>query len=144
MNTTTENRLDASLMSKVERGRLPMLRDLIRRDRHPKLKSKDGTEILLPQVINDFLVRVLDGTSRKLPLCLQANQSDELTCNRLVLITRFILVEASAVNAFLASCDQQPTNVTCTKTMTKNLPMAMNRRLQTMHARVCSHTKPHQ
>lgn len=61
MNTTTENRLDASLMSKVERGRLPMLRDLIRRDRHPKLKSKDGTEILLPQVINDFLVRVLDG-----------------------------------------------------------------------------------
>ncbi len=48
-------------MSRVERGRLPMLRDLIRRDRHPKLKGKDGTEILLPQVLNDFLVRVLDG-----------------------------------------------------------------------------------
>lgn len=61
MNTMTENRLDASLMSKVERGRLPMLRDMIRRDRHPKLKSKDGTEILLPQVLNDFLVQVLDG-----------------------------------------------------------------------------------
>jgi excisionase family DNA binding protein len=61
MNTLTENRLDASLMSKLERGRLPMLRDLIRRDRHPKLKGKDGTEILLPQVLNDFLVRVLDG-----------------------------------------------------------------------------------
>jgi excisionase family DNA binding protein len=61
MNTLTENRLDASLLSKVERGRLPMLRDLIRRDRHPKLKSKDGTEILLPQALNDFLVRVLDG-----------------------------------------------------------------------------------
>ena len=61
MNTLTENRLDASLLSKVERGRLPSLRDLIRRDRHPKLKSKDGTEILLPQAITDFLVRVLDG-----------------------------------------------------------------------------------
>ncbi len=48
-------------MSKLERGRLPMLRDMIRRDRHPKLKSKDGTEILIPQVLNDFLVQVLDG-----------------------------------------------------------------------------------
>lgn len=61
MNNLAENRLDASLLSKVERGRLPMLRDLIRRDRHPKLKGKDGTEILLPQAINDFLVRLLDG-----------------------------------------------------------------------------------
>lgn len=61
MNNLAENRLDASLLSKVERGRLPMLRDLIRRNRHPKLKGKDGTEILLPQAINDFLVRLLDG-----------------------------------------------------------------------------------
>jgi excisionase family DNA binding protein len=61
MNNLAEIRLDSSLLSKVERGRLPMLRDLIRRDRHPKLKGKDGTEILLPQAINDFLVRLLDG-----------------------------------------------------------------------------------
>lgn len=61
MKTLAENRLDTSLLSKVEQRRLPLLRELIRRDRHPKLKSKDGTEIFLPQAINDFLTRVLDG-----------------------------------------------------------------------------------
>jgi len=65
MSTTIDNRLDASQMTKVEQGRLPMLRELIRRDRHPKLKSKDGTEILLPQALNDFLVHVLDAMMQK-------------------------------------------------------------------------------
>lgn len=55
----TESRMDASLLTEEERALLQPLLDFARRERHPSLKAKDGTEIRLPQAIFDLLVKVV-------------------------------------------------------------------------------------
>lgn len=55
-----ENRVDASLLTEKERALLPQLLAMAQRDRHPCLKSKDGTEIRLPDAIFQVLVKVIE------------------------------------------------------------------------------------
>jgi excisionase family DNA binding protein len=56
---STDNRVDASLLTAEERGVLQGLLDLAQRDPRPCLKGADGTEIPLPQPIFEVLVRVI-------------------------------------------------------------------------------------
>jgi len=60
MNTLTENRLDASLLTEKERASLPRLLEIFRQGDHPSLKAKDGTEIPLPEHIFHMLVKVVE------------------------------------------------------------------------------------
>lgn len=55
----TENRVDASLLTEEEQAMLPALLDLAHRDRHPCLRSADGTDIPLPQPLFELLVKVI-------------------------------------------------------------------------------------
>src|SRR5256885_7265289 len=55
-----ENRVDASLLTEKERALLPQLLAMAQRDRNPCLKSKDGTEIRLPDAIFQVLVKVIE------------------------------------------------------------------------------------
>jgi excisionase family DNA binding protein len=58
--TTTENRLDASLLTDKERALLPRLLSLAQSD-HPCLKGSDGTELPLPEPIYQLLVKVIQN-----------------------------------------------------------------------------------
>ncbi|MEY5011705.1 MAG: hypothetical protein RLZZ253_2844 [Verrucomicrobiota bacterium] len=60
MKLRTSNRLDASLLSEEERSSLPRLLEMVRHQEHPCLKTKDGTEIPLPEHIFQMLVRMLE------------------------------------------------------------------------------------
>ena len=64
MNTLTENRLDASLLTEKERASLPLLLEMFRQGDHPSLKAKDGTEIPLPEHIFQMLVKVVEEMRR--------------------------------------------------------------------------------
>jgi excisionase family DNA binding protein len=64
MNTLTENRLDASLLTEKERASLPRLLEMFRQGDHPSLKAKDGTEIPLPEHIFQMLVKVVEEMRR--------------------------------------------------------------------------------
>lgn len=55
----TETRMDASLLTKEEQAMLPALLDLAHRDRHPSLRSADGSSIPVPQPIFDLLIKVV-------------------------------------------------------------------------------------
>ncbi len=60
----TENRVDASLLTKEEHALLQPLLDLAHRNRHPCLKGADGTEIRLPEPIFQILVKVIQDIRR--------------------------------------------------------------------------------
>lgn len=60
MNTLTENRLDASLLTEQERALLPRLQEIFQQGDHPCLKAMDGTEVRLPENIFQMLVKVVE------------------------------------------------------------------------------------
>lgn len=55
----TVNRLDASQFTEEERGRLQPLIELAERNEHFSLKGSDGTEVPLPEPIQQLLLSVL-------------------------------------------------------------------------------------
>lgn len=60
----TENRIDSSLLSELEKAMLKPMVEFAHRSSHPSLKSREGTEIPIPQALFDMLIKVVEDMMR--------------------------------------------------------------------------------